>query len=150
MATLSHRITIQAPQDQVFQSLATIEGLKRWYTPTIDGTVGKNSEAVFSFADEEPFRWKFIEEKPSSLIRWECVEGPGAATGTTVTFRLSSKGKNQTVVECDHEGWPEGHAAFKTCNTLWGILMGQLKKYAETGQAQPAFSGKGSSREKVA
>jgi len=27
-------------------------------------------------------------------------------------------------VECDHEGWPDGHSAFKTCNTFWGILMG--------------------------
>ena len=49
-------------------------------------------------------------------------------------------------VECDHEGWPDGHSAFKTYDTFWGILMGQLKKYEETGQAEPAFRGE-SSRE---
>jgi hypothetical protein len=112
---------------------------KSWYTPKIEGTADKTQEAVFSFTDEKPFRWKFIEVKPNALVRWKCTEGPGAAAGTSVTFRLSSKGANQTVVECDHEGWPDGHSAFKTCNTFWGILMGHLKKYIETGQAEPAF-----------
>ena len=92
---------------------------------------------MFSFAGEEPFRWKLIELKPNSLVRWECIQGPGEAAGTTVTYRLVSKGTNQTVVECDHENWPEGHSAFKTCNTRWGVVMGHLKKYAETGQADP-------------
>jgi uncharacterized membrane protein len=110
VAILSHRITIDARQDQVFEALSTLEGLKKWYTPIIDGTAGKNHEAVFRFADEKPFRWKFVEVKPNSLVRWECVEGPGAAAGTRVTFRVS-----------------------------WGILMGHLKKYAEAGHTEPAF-----------
>jgi uncharacterized protein YndB with AHSA1/START domain len=139
MTAISHRITIHAPQDQVFRALSTVEGLKSWFTPKIEGKVGKNQEAVFSFADEQPFAWKFIEVEPNSLVRWKCTEGPGAATGTSVTFRVSSKGVNQTVVECDHEGWPEAHSAFKTCNTFWGILLGQLKKYAETGQAETSL-----------
>ncbi len=139
MAMISHKITIQAPEDRVFQALSSLAGLKSWYVPKIEGTVGKNQEAVFSFADEKPFRWKFIEVKPNSLVTWKCTEGPGAAAGTTVTFCVSSKGANQTVVECDHADWPEGHSAFKACNTFWGILMGHLKKYVETGQAEPAF-----------
>ena len=136
MATLAHKVTIHTPQDQVFKALSTIEGLKSWFTPKIEGKVGKSHEAVFSFADEKPFHWKFIEVEPNSLVRWKCTEGPGAAAGTSVTFRVSNKGGNQTVVECDHEDWPEGDRAFKTCNTFWGILLGQLKKYAETGQAE--------------
>lgn len=141
MATISHKVTIHATPDEVFQALSTGEGLKSWFTPKIEGTVGKNQEAVFSFTGEELFHWKFIEVKPNSLVRWECTEGPGAAAGTTVTFRISNKGDNTTVLECDHENWPEGDSAFKSCNTRWGILMGHLKKYAETGQAEPAFRG---------
>ena len=149
MSTISHRITVHGQPAQIFHALSTVEGLKSWYTPTVEGTTAKNGEAVFSFADEKPFHWKFIEVVPNSLVRWKCTEGPGAAAGTTVTFRLSSKGDNQTVVECDHEGWPEGHAALKACNTLWGVLLGHLKKYVETGQAEPAFRGE-SRRERKA
>ena len=84
-----------------------------------------------------PFRWRFTEIRPASCARWQCVEGPGAA-GTTVTYRLTQAG-DRTVVECDHDGWPEAHEAFTACNTLWGILMRQLKVYAETSIPVPAF-----------
>jgi uncharacterized protein YndB with AHSA1/START domain len=156
MATISHRITVKSPQDQVFQALSTLEGLRSWYTSNIEGAVGKNQEAVFSFTDEKPIHWKVIELKPNSLVRWECTEGPGAAVNTTVTYRLTNKGNNQTVVECDHENWAEGDPAFKSCNTRWGILVGYLKKYAETGYAEPAYRGElprqreGSQRKQVA
>jgi len=55
-----------------------------------------------------------------------------------VTYRLTQAG-DRTVVECDHDGWPEAHEAFTACNTLWGILMRQLKVYAETSIPVPAF-----------
>jgi uncharacterized protein YndB with AHSA1/START domain len=140
MATTAHKITIDAPQEQVYQALATIDGLKGWYTPNVEGRVGKNEEATFTFKDKEPFKWRFTDLKPNSLVRWTCVEGPGAAAGTTVTFKVSEKSKHQTVVECDHEDWPDGHGALKTCNTLWGILMGHLKEYSETRVPSPAFN----------
>jgi uncharacterized protein YndB with AHSA1/START domain len=140
MATLSHKVTVNAPQERLFQALSTVEGLRGWYTPKIEGAVDKDHEAVFRFTDEEPFRWKFIEIKPNSLVRWKCIAGPGEAVGTTVTFGVSGKGAYQSVVECDHEGWPDGNGALKTCNTLWGMLMGHLKKYAETGHADPVFN----------
>ena len=98
-------------------------GLKGWYTPHIEGDVREGKEATFRFTGRRPFRWRFAEITPASHARWECVEGPGAAAGTTVTFRLTQVG-DSTVVECDHDGWPETHDAFTTCNTLWGILMG--------------------------
>ena len=140
MATSSHKITIDVPQDRVFKALSTVEGLKSWYTPTIEGAAGKNHEVVFTFAGKEPFRWKFIDLKPNSLVRWECIDGPGDAVGTRVTFAVSGKGIQSSVVECDHEGWPDGHSEFTKCNTLWGILMGHLKKYAESGLPDPAFN----------
>ena len=88
----------------------------------------------------EPFRWRFAKLSPNTRVRWECVEGPGAAAGTTVTFRLTETPEGQTLVECDREGLAGSHEAFTTCNTLWGILMGHLKNYAETAKPAPAFS----------
>jgi uncharacterized protein YndB with AHSA1/START domain len=140
MAKTSHKISIKAPTDQIFKALSTTEGLKGWYTPNVEGKVGEGKEATFKFTGEKPFRWKFAELAPGSRVRWECLEGPGAAGGTVVTFRLSDRGDGRTAVECDHDNWPDGDGAFTSCNTLWGILMGQLKTYAETGMAHPAFN----------
>lgn len=139
MAKISHKIHIKAPQDRTFEALSTAEGIKSWYTPNLDGDVGKDQEAVFRFSGREPFRWRFTELSPHSRIRWECIEGPGAAAGTTVTYHLFDAGDGSTVVECHHEGWSESDKAFTTCNTLWGILMGHLRDYVETAKPVPAF-----------
>ena len=140
MAKTSHKITIKAPADRIFKALSTAEGLKGWYTPHLEGKVGEGQEAIFKFTGKKPFRWKFVELASDSRIRWECIEGPGAAAGTAVTFRFSDRGDGRTTVECDHDDWPDTHSAFTTCNTLWGILMGHLRNYAETGHANPAFN----------
>jgi uncharacterized protein YndB with AHSA1/START domain len=136
---ISHKIRIKAPRENVFKALSTAQGLKGWYTPHLQGDIAEGREAVFSFTGREPFRWRFTEMSPQSQVRWECVEGPGAAGGTTVTFRVSNTDGGRTVVECEHEGWSDSDEAFTICNTLWGILMGHLMDYAETAKPDPAF-----------
>lgn len=139
MAKLAHKVTIEAPADQVFKALTTAEGLRAWYTPNVEGKVGKGEEVTLKFTGEKPFRWRFAELTPDSVVRWDCTAGPGAATGTTATFRLSDKGGGRTVVELNHDKWPDSDGCFTTCNTLWGILMGHLRDYAESGKVVPAF-----------
>jgi len=139
MAKVSHEIRVKAPRDRVFQALSTAEGLKGWYTAHVEGDILEGKEAIFRFTDKEPFRWRFAKLSPNRPIHWECVEGPGAAAGTSVMFRLKETPDKRTLVEFDHEGWPEAHEALTTCNTLWGILMGHLKNYAETTKVAPAF-----------
>jgi uncharacterized protein YndB with AHSA1/START domain len=139
MAKVSHKIRIKAPRADVFKALSTVEGLTGWYTPHLDANVAKGNEVTFRFTGREPFRWKFTELSPTSGVRWECIEGPGAAAGTTVAFRLLDSADGRTIVECDHEDWSDSDDAFATCNTLWGILMGHLRDYVETGTPVPAF-----------
>ena len=138
MAPISHEIRINAPRDRVFEALSTLEGIKGWYTPNLDGTVAEGRTATFRFTGREPFRWRFAELSPTR-VRWECIEGPGAAAGTTVTYRLSETSDGRTAVTFDHEGWPESHGSFTTCNTLWGMLMGHLKDYVEAAAPAPVF-----------
>jgi hypothetical protein len=101
--------------------------------------VAKGNEVTFRFAGREPFRWKITELSPTSGVRWDCIEGPGAAAGTTATFRLFDSADGRKIVECDHEDWSDSDDAFATCNTFWGILMGHLRDYVETGTPFPTF-----------
>jgi uncharacterized protein YndB with AHSA1/START domain len=140
MTTISHKLAIDAPKDEIFAAITTEKGLKGWYSPTIEGKTDKGGEVTLSFSEHEgPFRWKITEAKPNSLVRWECIAGPGHAAGTVATFRLSDKGRDRTVVELDHEGFKESDEKLKTCNTLWGALIVHLKKYVETQRTEPAL-----------
>ena len=139
MAKSSHKIRLHGDQHHVYQALTTQAGLQSWFTPHIEGQVSEGHEVNMSFSGREPFRWRMSALKPAAHVHWDCLEGPGSAKGTSVTYKLSGQG-GQTVLECDHDGWPENHEALATCNTLWGILMGRLKEYVETGKANPAFT----------
>ncbi len=139
MTKTSHRIRIRAQPDAIYAAIATKPGLQAWFTPDIEGQVAQGETAVFHDKGADDFSWKFVAMEPEVSSRWECLEGPGAAAGTKVLFTLKGEGST-TIVECDHDSLPEGDAAFKTCNTLWGILMGRLKDYSETGKSSPALN----------
>ena len=136
----SHRITINAPKSEVYEAITTEKGLKGWYSPDVSGKAEKGGEVTLSFTEKEgPFRWKVSEAQHGTLVRWECVSGPGEAAGTTATFRLAEKGSGQSVIDLDHEGFKESDEKLRTCNTLWGALMHHLKKYVESEQPEPAL-----------
>ena len=138
MTKISHEIRINASMADVFKTLSTIDGLMGWYTTRIEGDIAPG-ESIKVHADGRPsFCWKISELTPPTATKWQCVEGPGTAPGATVTFRLSTK-DSRTQVQLDYEGISEDNPAFATCNTLWGVMLGHLKRYAETGKASPAF-----------
>ena len=138
MAKSSHKIRVHATPDQVYQALSTKDGLKGWFTAQMDGEVGEGQDVRMHFKGKESFGWHLAQVKPGH-VRWNCTEGPGSAKGTSLTYVLKGEG-GDTVIECDHDGWPEEHEALATCNTLWGMLMGHLKTFAETGKPAPAFT----------
>jgi uncharacterized protein YndB with AHSA1/START domain len=140
MATISHAIRIRVPRGRVYEALSTRDGLQGWNTPDLTGDVAQGREFTLRFGDGASFRWKVSKLDNGSAVSWECISGPGAAAGSTVTFELSDTADGRTAVELGHTGWPDDHEALATCNTLWGILLGRLRKYAETSQPQEALA----------
>ncbi len=140
MAKISHGIRIKASKDKVFAALATTAGLKGWYTPDVEGEVAQGRSITMKFASSEPFSWEIAKLTHPAEVKWTCTAGPDKAAGTLVTFLVSETGDGRTEVLCDHEGFEATHKAYVTCNTLWGILMGRLKTFVETGKPEPAFA----------
>ena len=140
MATNAHSIRIDAPEQEIIAALTTRVGLQGWYTPKVEGATGKGSEVVLHFSGKEgPFRWKIREAGQDNEVIWDCLDGPGASSGTAVVFRLAGSNERGTTLELDHEGLDEEDEKNKVCNTMWGALMLHLKNYVETKHPQPAF-----------
>ena len=139
MPTIEHTLRIHAPLDAVLAAVSTDDGIRSWLSPDLEGSIADGQTAPGRFSDRETFGWKTDADQPEHTVRWTCVSGPGAAAGSSVTFELSADG-DDTRVDLAHAGWPEeGHPAFATCNTLWGMLLGRLKGYAEQHVPAPAF-----------
>ena len=46
MATSAHKITIDAPKDEVFEAITTVDGLKGWYSPDVSGKGEKGGQVT--------------------------------------------------------------------------------------------------------
>ena len=67
MTKTSHRIRITAQPAQVYQALATTDGLKAWFSPDIEGKVEPGQTALFRHDGRDSFRWKFVELTPDTV-----------------------------------------------------------------------------------
>ena len=139
MATISKNVTMSAPKEDVFEALTTVEGLKSWFTPGLEGVPSDGSEFTSRFASKDgPFTWLVTDTTPGSVVRWKCTAGPGNSVGTTATFSISEQ-NGQTTVSLDHEGFEDSDAAINSCTRLWGNMMDHLQKFVESHQPDPAF-----------
>ena len=138
MHEIDHELKISASPQQVFDALATVDGLRGWHTPGASGTGEVGSEWVFPFADHPEFGWEITESDPPNRVVWRCTRGPGDSVGTTATFTIVDV-DGRSLLELQHAGWPGTHGNFRKCNTTWGVLLHHLRDYVETGTAAPAF-----------
>lgn len=135
MADISHRISIDAPTDDVFHAISTIDGLRGWWTDTTSGGSAPGDTIEFRFGDHRT-DMKVEASEPASHVSWTCLGTAPQWTGTKVSFHLKS-GKGKTSVNFGHRGWREADEFFSHCSTKWATFMLSLKQFVETGQGRP-------------
>ncbi len=139
MHSLDHEITIDAPADLVFTALSTAEGLRGWFTKRITGSGGVGDVWSLEFEGRPGFEWRVEASQPTRVVVWECLSGPGDSAGTTVLYRLQQLPDGRTRLHLSHQGWPHTSGNFTKCNTLWGGLLHNLKRYSESGEIDPTY-----------
>jgi uncharacterized protein YndB with AHSA1/START domain len=140
VSDISHEIKIKASQERVYQALTTVSDLTKWHTAKMDGGAALGNVLRIHPQNGPEFEWKVIKTDSGRRIEWKCIKGPGNSVGTTVRFDLSPADKGRTYLEFLHSDWPNAGGNFRKCNTLWGILLYHLQKYAETQKSDPAFN----------
>jgi uncharacterized protein YndB with AHSA1/START domain len=138
MVDILHRIGITASPEDVTKALTTVPGLSGWWTDDTHGDESVGGVIQFNFpVAGGDIHMKVLEIKPGELVRWEVVAGPPEWIATEVRFDLSTAG-DYTIVLFKQEGWKEPVEFMYHCSTKWGSYLLSLKKYAETGQGDPA------------
>ena len=137
MVDILHRIGVEnSSPEAVYDALATIEGLSRWWASDTSGTPGEVGGVVrFRFAPGG-FDMAVRELVPGKAVRWEVVDGPEEWVGTEVSFDISQSDAF-TIVLFKHEGWREPVEFMYHCSTKWGTFLMSLKQLLETGKGAP-------------
>jgi uncharacterized protein YndB with AHSA1/START domain len=130
-----HRVGIASTPKKVYQALATLEGLSRWW---IVGTTGDTKVGgTIRFEPEGGgFDMQVLESKPSELVKWKCVGGPPEWIGTEISFRLVEK-DDQVFVLFRHAGWKEPVEFMHHCSTKWATFLLSLRNWVERAEGRP-------------
>jgi uncharacterized protein YndB with AHSA1/START domain len=137
MEAIRHRVGIDAPIGDVYEALATRDGIARWWTRDVRGESTVGGELAFHFGSPEPAAIMEVAElKRPSRVVWRCVQGPDQWTGSSQTFDLHREG-DETVVVFTHDGWREPVEFMHHCSTSWARYLLSLKHGLEGGQATP-------------
>jgi len=142
MADIVHRIGIKAPAKNVYQALASLEGLAHWWTEEVNGDIGLGGRIEFRFRSIAGeligfMAMEVVELDPEKSVRWRCVDGPPEWIGTGITFDLSTQ-DGQTIILFGHRSWREVVEPTYHCSMKWAVFLLSLRDYIEMGKGRPA------------
>jgi uncharacterized protein YndB with AHSA1/START domain len=135
-----HRVGIKSSPNEVYEALATREGLAAWWTNKTQGESKVGGALQFRFdaggVEIGGFDMKVLELHPAKRVLWQVVDGPAEWIGTKVSFDLKQAG-GHAIVLFKHQGWKEPVEFMHHCSTKWATYLMSLKSLVETGQGAP-------------
>ena len=142
MVDIIHRVGIKAPLAKVYAALATVEGVRGWWTSDTTGEskTGGRVEVCFrtpSGDEKGKMQFEFTKLDPNGEVGWRVTEGPAEWLGTDVTFDLAREGE-YTLVLFRHRNWRESGEFMAHCSMKWATFLLSLRQLVETGQGRPA------------
>jgi uncharacterized protein YndB with AHSA1/START domain len=143
MPNILHRLSIDAPPEQVHQLAATREGIERWWTghPVVgDEQTGGQLSVYFRDPSDGPAATFEVIDRSPERIAWRCVEGPRDWIDTRITFALKPRADGGTTLLFSHENWQLENEFMNGCSTNWAAYLMSLKSGAE-GHGFNAYPG---------
>lgn len=134
MATIFHQVGIRAPIKNVFDAIASIEGLSAWWTPTT-GDCAPGGKLVFHFG-EHKVNMEVLESENNQHVIWKNIDDDGQWKDTLFTYTLVKNG-DQVMVNFTHANWQEATELFSHCSTKWAVFLLSMKDFLETGRGKP-------------
>jgi len=135
MPAIKHLLRIEVQPEKVYQTISTIEGLKEWWTPQVEGSTQEGGEIKFGFGPEY-FKKMLVKQITNEKVVWECQKAVEEWIGTEISFQIESKGDG-TILHFSHSNWKDYSRMFSQCSFDWALFLRSLRKYCETGSGQP-------------
>jgi uncharacterized protein YndB with AHSA1/START domain len=138
-----HAVDIAADPQTVFKAVSTGEGLAGFWTSDSRAEPRVGSEARFGFKGAPvSLRMRVDELQPGVRAAWTTLGDFPHWEGSKVAWELSSNAEGPgTHLLFRHTGLSGAQPEhdYASVNYTWGLVVGALKAYAETGKPQPAL-----------
>lgn len=140
MASILHRLTIDAPPEDVHPLVATKEGVAQWWTGRpLEGGDSVGEQLLLYFRGDVPAAVMQVVEGTPEQVAWLCIRGPADWVDTEIRFTLRPTDGGGTTLLFSHAGWAKESEFMGNCSTNWGAYFTSLKSGVEgKGFAFPA------------
>ena len=131
----ARQLTIHAAPGHVFAAIATLDGLRGWWTTIVTGSAAAGGTLRFGFAGlEEQIVMRVDAVRPPSAITWSCMAHTrdDEWTGSSVRFELAERGPRACELSFRHAGIAREFVA-----DGWEHFLASLAAYAEHGTGSP-------------
>jgi uncharacterized protein YndB with AHSA1/START domain len=142
VARIVFDVDLAVEPERVIEALDTEAGIRGWWTDdaSVPGGIGSEMTVGFPIA---PARFRLqVEQVSPRRVVWRSVgEFPPHWANTTISWSLgdSPSGHGGVSLRFVHDGWANDEGPFGNAALTWGRLMDRLKRYCETGVAEPLF-----------
>lgn len=141
MIDIIHRVGIKAPVSEVYQAIASVEGVAGWWTKETSGEARVGGTIRVSFRDHGVEKGQMdlevLELNPAKGVQWRVTAGPPEWVGTDVTFNLSQE-DGYTVLLFGHRNWREAVEFTAHCSMKWATFLLSLRDLVEKGAGSPS------------
>jgi uncharacterized protein YndB with AHSA1/START domain len=132
MVDIFHTLPIKHSPSNVFQAVATPEGLINWWPNEAIGIPAEGSEYELQFGPQYVWRAKVTKCIEFTEFEFEMTESDQDWNGTRIGFLLENA-TDGTLLHFHHVGWPRSNEHYKTSCYCWAMYLRCLKRYVENG-----------------
>jgi len=135
MAQIAHLVRIHATPAEVYERVASCDGIAAWFTEASSADYCEGGTLELRFAGE-PVSFTITELKVPSRIVWHCTTRENPWFDTDIVFEFVEHG-DRTLVRFYHFGWPEISDHLRDCSVSWAYFLESLKSLIEDGRGTP-------------
>jgi uncharacterized protein YndB with AHSA1/START domain len=140
----SRDVPLGVSRERAFDAIATIDGLRAWWTTKTTGSASVGGEVRFAFDEADEWVVMRVDEarRPSS-VSWTCVaqrhDGPHTDewVGTSVKFDLIERSPEACTLHFQHIGLTPKLECFGECEHGWNYFLASLAALLERGKGSP-------------
>ena len=140
MLDYTKRVTVRATRQRVFDAIATIDGLRGWWTPRVTGSTDVGADVRLEFDGLDEYVVMHIDEATSpSTIRWTCITHTGHPEWhrTQPTFEIAAVDGDRCDLNFHHLGLGPALSCYQQCERGWDHFLSSITSYAESGHGRP-------------
>jgi uncharacterized protein (TIGR03086 family) len=140
----TNSLDVVASADDVFDAVATTDGLRAWWTSRVSGSNEVGGELHFQFEGiTEHIVMRVDEVTRPTRVGWTCVAHTGHPewVGTRPTFRITPTTSGRCRLDFRHYGLAPVLDCYDQCERGWDHFLASIATYAEKGHGSPYVAG---------